>query len=165
MRKSVRWGVIALAALVPFAMSAQAGDHAYVGAKKCKMCHKVEFTSWQATKHAKATDTAKAGAEGRSFEPSCLKCHATNADENLPGVQCEACHGPGANYKKMSVMKDMEKAMANGLLIATQATCDGCHDGQDHHKKKVFKDELDNRDAIHKFKKPELAKKMLTMGK
>ena len=45
----------------------------------------------------------------------------------LTGVQCEACHGPGSEYKSMSIMKDREKAMANGLLIPDEKTCFKCH--------------------------------------
>jgi len=152
MRSVIKWGIAALVLIVPFATGAQAGDHAYVGAQKCKMCHRVEFTSWENTVHAKATENAKA-AKDRKFGPECLQCHATNSDEAMAGVQCEACHGPGADYKKMSIMKDVEKAKANGLILPKQETCNGCHDGKDHHKKVEFKTEINNKKAIHEFKK------------
>ena len=139
--------------MVMVAFSAQAGDHEYVGAAKCKMCHKVQYSSWEATTHAKATDSAKASTD-REYSADCLKCHATNASEELSGVQCEACHGPGGDYKKMSIMKDPEAAKANGLIVPTQATCDGCHTGDDHAKKVVLADNLNNKDAIHEFKNP-----------
>jgi hypothetical protein len=132
---------------------AQAGDHEYAGAEKCKMCHKVQYASWENTKHAEATDVAKASTE-REYSADCLKCHATNASEDFPGVQCEACHGPGADYKKMSIMKDIEAAKANGLIIPTQETCNGCHTGDDHSKSVVLADNLDNKEAIHEFKNP-----------
>ena len=45
---------LAVAALV--ALNAGAGDHAYVGAEQCKMCHKVQYGSWLETTHAKATE-------------------------------------------------------------------------------------------------------------
>jgi hypothetical protein len=152
MRKSILWTVLAVA-VVLVSVSAQAQDHEYAGAAKCKMCHKVQYASWEATTHAKATDAAKASTD-REYSADCLQCHATNASEELPGVQCEACHGPGNDYKKMSIMKDIEKAKANGLIIPTQATCDGCHTGDDHAKKVVFADNLNNKDAIHEFKNP-----------
>ncbi len=143
--------VVLVAGLV--AATAGAGDYTYVGAKKCKMCHKVEFTSWQNTVHAKATEVAKKGAEGRTWGPECAKCHATNADpENFPGVQCEMCHGPGSAYKKMSIMKDVKKAVANGLVIPSQETCNRCHDGKDHHKQVKFEEAVKNKNAIHEFK-------------
>jgi len=153
MRSRTLWTVFALTVIVMVSVSAQAGDHEYVGATKCKMCHKGQYSSWEGTTHAKATDAAKASTD-RKYSADCLKCHATNASEELAGVQCEACHGPGGDYKKMSIMKDPETAMANGLIIPTQATCDGCHTGDDHAKKVVFADNLNNKAAIHEFKNP-----------
>ena len=76
------------------------------------------------------------------------------ADESLPGVQCEACHGAGADFKKMSIMKDRDAAVANGLVIPTQATCDGCHKDDGHSKAVVLADNLSNHAAIHEFKNP-----------
>lgn len=139
--------------LVAVAGVAVAQDHAYVGADKCKMCHKVQYNSWLDTVHAKATDAAKASKDP-AFEAKCLSCHATNASEELPGVQCEACHGAGADFKKMSIMKDREAAIANGLVIPTQATCDRCHIDNGHSKKVVIADNLNNHKAIHEFKNP-----------
>jgi hypothetical protein len=153
MRKQTLLMVFALAVVLSFAASAQAGDHEYAGAAKCKMCHKVQYASWETTTHAKSTDAAKAATD-LEFSADCLKCHATNASEDFPGVQCEACHGPGNDYKKMSIMKDREAAMANGLIIPTQETCDGCHTGDDHAKKVVYADNLNNPKAIHEFKNP-----------
>ena len=153
MRKQSMWMTLALAVMVLFAFNAQAGDHEFAGAAKCKMCHKVQYASWEATSHAKATEAAKAATD-REFSADCLKCHATNASEDFAGVQCEACHGAGNDFKKMSIMKDQEKAIANGLVIPTQATCDGCHTGDDHAKKVVFADNLSNKAAIHEFKNP-----------
>jgi hypothetical protein len=152
MKKQILWIAIVLA-VVAVSSSAYAGDHEYVGADKCKMCHKVQYASWEGTKHAKATEAAKASTE-REFSADCLKCHATNASEDFAGVQCEACHGAGNDFKKMSIMKDLDAAIANGLVIPTQATCDGCHTGADHAKKVVMADNLNNKDAIHEFKTP-----------
>ena len=109
----------------------------YVGAEKCKMCHKLQYDSWAQTKHAKATADAKAATD-RKFEPACLTCHATDKNEAMAGVQCEACHGAGSEYKTLSVMKDPAKAKAAGLVMPTQATCNTCHDGKEHHKHKEF---------------------------
>ena len=150
MRKQTLWIAIVLA-VVAVSFSAQAQDHEYVGAAKCKMCHKVQYASWEQTVHAKATDVAKASTD-REYSADCLKCHATNATEELAGVQCEACHGAGNDYKKMSIMKDLEASKANGLVIPSQETCDGCHTGDDHSKKIVKADNLSNKDAIHEFK-------------
>jgi hypothetical protein len=153
MKSKNLWFAFAAAAVVLLALGVQAADHEYAGADKCKMCHKVQFSSWEATTHAKATEAAKASTDP-AYTDDCLKCHATNASADLPGVQCEACHGPGEDYKKMSIMKDREAAMANGLVIPTQATCDACHTGDDHAKKVDFAANLNNKNAIHEFKNP-----------
>ena len=153
MRKNTLLTVLAVAVVALVSVSAQAQDHEYVGAAKCKMCHKVQYASWEQTVHAKATDVAKASTD-REYSADCLTCHATNASEDFAGVQCEACHGPGADFKKMSIMKDREAAVSNGLVIPIQATCDSCHTGDDHATKKVMADELGNKEAIHDFKNP-----------
>jgi uncharacterized paraquat-inducible protein A len=146
------WVAIGAALVISVALVAQAGE--FVGDAKCKMCHKTQHKSWAETTHAKATEHAKAATD-REYSADCLKCHATNADEKLAGVQCEACHGAGSDYKKMSIMKDREKAIANGLVIPSQETCDGCHTGDDHSSKKVFDDEKTNKAAVHEFKAKE----------
>jgi len=131
----------------------EAPKHEYVGVKKCAMCHKSkargnQYGQWQETKHATAyetlaTDAAKKAAEEAGIEgdpqesPKCLKCHVTayGVDESLlgskytmeDGVGCESCHGPGSDYMKLSIMKDQEKAIANGLIIPTEELCVTCH--------------------------------------
>jgi hypothetical protein len=134
--------------------------YAYVGVKKCKMCHSSakrgnQFKKWKEFKHAKAflslkTPKAKelaqkAGLEGNPWEsPKCLKCHVT-AFEVKPelkkkikyedGVQCEACHGPGSGYSKLSIMKDKKKAREAGLKMPSEKderdpkkrVCTRCH--------------------------------------
>ena len=87
--------LIGLMAAAAFALvvgtPAMAADHAAVGADKCaKMCHKVEYTSWAASKHGTAAKK----------------------------TECEACHGNGADYMKMAVMKDPVKAKEAGRLSA-----------------------------------------------
>ena len=51
-------------------------------------------------------------------------------------------------------MKDRDAAIANGLVIPTQATCDSCHVGDDHSTAMVLSDQLNNKEAIHDFKNP-----------
>jgi len=148
MRKSTLLIAVAAVVVIAAGMTAWAQEHTYVGAEKCKMCHKAEFTSWAETTHAKATEHAKASTT-RTFGPDCLKCHATNSNEALAGVQCEACHGAGSDYKQMSIMKDEAQAVANGLVIPSQATCDKCHTGEDHAAKKSLEENKGNVAAIH----------------
>jgi nitrate/TMAO reductase-like tetraheme cytochrome c subunit len=108
---------------------ATAGDADYIGAKKCKLCHKTEYASWEQTPHAKAFDNLKPEEQGKA---ECLKCHATGGTADLPGVQCEACHGPGSEYKSMKIMKDQEAAIAAGLILPDEALCVSCHEGAPH---------------------------------
>jgi hypothetical protein len=112
-------GALALAVAVQASLSA--ADHAAVGAEKCKMCHKVQFESWAKSKHA--TDKDK--------------------------VDCEACHGNGADYIKMAVMKDPVKAKEAGLIAKPEkATCTAkCH------KADTWKDEMLTKTHDHKVKK------------
>jgi nitrate/TMAO reductase-like tetraheme cytochrome c subunit len=116
-----------LTGLLSVAGAASAGD--YIGAEKCKMCHMVEFKSWSGTPHAKAFARLKPEEQGKA---ECLKCHATGARASLPGVQCEACHGAGSEYKAMDVMKDHAASVAKGLIVPNEGTCKGCHVGAPH---------------------------------
>lgn len=121
-------------------------QHEYVGVKSCKMCHRGEqngliYETWEASKHAKATEAL--AAKGEEKNADCLKCHSTGFGkggydpaaedlEKFAGVQCEACHGPGKDYKTLSVMKDREAAIANGLIIPNEETCKTCHNTSNH---------------------------------
>ena len=145
------WCLVAAVVMVVAVVHAQ--DHTYVGADKCKMCHKVQYTSWQETTHAASLEKAKASTDP-AYGEACLTCHATNASADFGGVQCEACHGPGSDYKKMSIMKDREQAVANGLIIPSQETCNQCHVDDGHSKPVVLAEELHNKAAIHEFKNP-----------
>lgn len=94
--------LLAILSLLLCSMPVVAGDHAAIGAEKCaKMCHKVQFKSWSESKHAKAS----------------------------PATECEACHGNGADYAKLSIMKDPAKAKDAGLVAKPDmATCTTkCH--------------------------------------
>lgn len=99
----------------------------YVGEKACKTCHKVEHESWLTLKHANAWAALKPEEQKK---PECAGCHMTGktaADSMIVNVTCEACHGPGSEYKSMKNMKDPKLAAAAGLLPVTEATCLQCH--------------------------------------
>ena len=99
----------------------------YVGEKSCKMCHKAQHESWLTTPHAKAWEVLKPE-EQKNAE--CVECHSvgkTKADSLLVNVACEACHGPGSEYKAKKTMEDPKLAAAAGLLPITEATCVRCH--------------------------------------
>jgi len=112
-------------------------EHQYVGVKKCKMCHMAQYKSWSKTPHATAFDTLSAAEQKK---PECVKCHITGklADGTvLKGVQCEACHGPGKDFKSIKIMNrkkwkadpegQMKLAVAAGLIMPTEKTCVRCH--------------------------------------
>jgi hypothetical protein len=99
----------------------------YIGEKKCKLCHKDQFNSWAETPHAKAWDALSAE-EQKNAE--CIQCHITGISEKndtLVNVGCEACHGPGSDYKSKKTMEDLKLAAAGGLLPVTEETCVRCH--------------------------------------
>lgn len=121
----------------------------YIGAKKCAgACHKKEkqgeqLKKWEESPHSQAYVNLKAADAEAVTNNDCLKCHATAAgvDAKLiadsfsieDGVQCEACHGPGSEYKSMKVMKKIDDAVAAGLVVweddkAIEAMCLTCHD-------------------------------------
>lgn len=136
-----------------------AGDYKYVGVDKCAgACHKgdskgKQLEIWQESKHSKAftdlqTPAADEIAKGKGFTtaaaetPACLKCHVLGKDmdetqfestfDKTQGVQCETCHGPGSEYKKLTIMKDKQKAAENGLIIHSdkEAFCTTCHNSE-----------------------------------
>lgn len=97
----------------------------YIGAAKCKNCHKDEdkgnqYAVWENAAHSKAFETLgsdaakKVAADMGLGDPQkadeCLKCHTTafGVDAKLIkkgfkmelGVQCESCHGPGEAHMK-----------------------------------------------------------------
>lgn len=123
----------------------------YVGAEKCKICHKTEFESWSKLKHAKAMEVLK---PEEQTEPKCLECHTTGYDKTetpLLGVQCEACHGPGSEYKSPAVMKDPAKAKAAGLVTPDKALCETCHNEKSPTFKGFNYDEMKTK-GMHEVK-------------
>jgi hypothetical protein len=133
-----------MAVVAMFYFSGLAAAHDYVGAEKCKMCHKGEakgkvWEIWEASAHAKAYKTLVAKGDGSETKAECLTCHTTGMGKStgfaagdttkvhLTGVGCESCHGPGADYKAMAVMKDSAKAKEAGLITPAEETCKTCH--------------------------------------
>lgn len=129
--------VVAMGMLVTAIVIAQAKP-TYVGSEKgCKMCHKAQYDSWLTTGHAKAWDLLKPEEQAK---PECAGCHQTGAMADgtmITSVGCEACHGPGSEYKKPAIMSkkaytDKEAgrkaAVAAGLVVPTAETCTAkCH--------------------------------------
>lgn len=161
MRKILVVGGVAImvaAMLTVFAGTPAAAEkqREFVGAGKCKICHKTEaqgqqYPIWEKTAHANAyatlaTDEAKAVAKEKGIDDpqkaaECLQCHVTGygvAAEFLgskydmtEGVTCESCHGPGGDYIKKSVMKAVTAGTTEpasvGLVMPTEKVCVTCH--------------------------------------
>lgn len=153
----------------------------YVGAGKCKTCHKREsigdqYKIWENSQHAKAMKTL-ASAEAKKIakekgiadpakDAKCTKCHSTYASVDAKmldpktkltldeGVSCESCHGPGSEYKSNKVMKDQKLAISKGLIIPDEKTCKGCHNSESP----TFKS-FDFKTAYAKIKHPVPEKK------
>jgi len=120
-----------------YSVPAVGAEPVYMGAKFCRTCHstadKNRYHLWLESRHANTFDMLK-GAE--KADPRCLSCHTTGHDQpisekstrkDLRGVQCEACHGPGSEYKSMKVMKDLGLAREKGLWEVTREVCLLCH--------------------------------------
>ena len=135
-----------------FVLSLLSQEFTYSGAGKCKICHKSEkqgrqYPIWEENQHSKsftalsspdaATRAKEMGVENPSESPECFKCHAPlyekAPDLKEEGVACEVCHGPGSAYKKLSIMKNREKSVKNGLIVydsteAIKKQCLTCHE-------------------------------------
>jgi hypothetical protein len=133
--KKVLIGLMTAAAVIIAVHVFAAQKHEYVGVDKCKMCHKsdargAQFTKWEKRGHSISYDVLtqdislpiakQMDVENPAESPGCLNCHAPLFDKapefKEEGVTCEVCHGPGSDYKSLSIMKDHEKAAANGLI-------------------------------------------------
>lgn len=155
--------VLAVGLIIYFSSGrAHSAEAQFAGAVKCKMCHSseklggTEYPQWEKSAHAKASESLKPGAKADSkqeakLDPNkdysadnqCIGCHTTGfgklaaAGAKLENVQCEACHGPGSEYSKATIMS-LAKYKANrdaahkasldaGLIVPTEATCKSCH--------------------------------------
>lgn len=100
----------------------------YVGAEACGRCHADVYASWRGTKMSRAHEVLP---DTAAQNPECLGCHYTGygqADPPLPGIQCEACHGPGGRYVvAMARGASLDEIRAAGLVFPGEADCLRCH--------------------------------------
>jgi len=131
-------------------------DHQFIGATRCRTCHRKEedgaqFDKWAASAHAEAfnvlaTDEAKAIAAEKGIDDpqaadECLKCHVTGHGapaemlgakyDMAEGVTCESCHGAGGDYYKKSTMEGIASGEIDGATVGYMVpdveTCTACH--------------------------------------
>jgi hypothetical protein len=124
---------LAVSALLAAALDlprAHGGRADYVGAQACKGCHAEAYAAWQQSAHAQSDAAFRRGGA------ACLACHTTGeapaGQPRFAGVQCEACHGPGAGYASDDVMRNPTLARLLGLRdlstpAARAALCAECH--------------------------------------
>ena len=113
---------------------------AFVGAEACRDCHAKEYAQWNATPHAAAF--ARLVKARRPDDAACQRCHTTGmghpggfgdpaATGAMTNVQCEVCHGPGADHVKAPPA--LRKATIYGItdqcsFCIIQGVCATCHD-------------------------------------
>jgi predicted CXXCH cytochrome family protein len=109
----------------------------------CGNCHVSHQTDWVTTKHASAyADLANSG----GAQDFCFQCHTVNQlgnaltkpsgwnvvkDTSYHDVQCESCHGPGADHVENP--DGAPKPLAS-IAVSLDATngCAECHNGTHH---------------------------------
>lgn len=81
----------------------------YAGLTKCAACHYKQYEDWKTTPHAKAFDYLPTKYRN---DTECLQCHASRhgrdaaaqtQTNDLPGVSCEDCHGPGREHTNLAL--------------------------------------------------------------
>ena len=113
---------------------------AYVGADACRDCHQEAYDQWNRTPHA--ATFAKLIKMDRGADPACNRCHVTgaggkagfgdsNATASMTNVQCEVCHGPGADH--VAAPDTLKKETIYGItdqcsFCIIQGVCVTCHD-------------------------------------
>ncbi len=102
----------------------------YIGSQSCQVCHPEINDNWRDSRHAEAMDSLFS--MSRQNDPDCLTCHVTGTAQKsatdvrwsrkghtMGGVQCEACHGPGADHSRNPI--------CFGMLAVDENTCIQCH--------------------------------------
>ncbi len=101
----------------------------YVTSETCAKCHQEEFDKWKTTRHSHAF--AGLETKSRTFDNACVGCHSVGfqkqgfvnikATPQFANVQCESCHGAGAEHAA--------KPKKGGYPTpATPSLCITCHD-------------------------------------
>ncbi len=150
--------IMALLAMTALFVNSEEAKNDFVGANKCKTCHKGVHAAWLETGHAKAFDLLS---DDEKKNEKCVGCHTTGSTADgvlLEGVQCESCHGAGSAYKSAKIMSkkkwkadpETQKKMAidAGLVYPTAEVCTTCHKKEGNPNFKPFDFEK-RKDKVH----------------
>lgn len=178
MLKTISVFFLPLVLITAFVSAANAAE--YIGAKKCKACHMKQFKAWSETTMAKSFENLKPGvkadekkkagldpAKDYTTDKDCLRCHTTGYGKpggfvslektpDLIDVQCESCHGPGADFSQI-MKKDKQFKLVDvtgaGLMLPNEKNnnCMDCHGKDSPFNEKV--------DAKYKFEIKDRLKK------
>ena len=106
-----------------------AGETPFATAETCGKCHQAEYKVWQKSRHSHAF--AALETKQRIFDAACVGCHSVGfqqrgfvnikATPQFASVQCESCHGPGADHARMPKAGNYQTPPA-------PASCVVCHD-------------------------------------
>ncbi|MFN0108674.1 MAG: multiheme c-type cytochrome [Blastocatellia bacterium] len=102
----------------------------YVTSVACAKCHQPEYDVWQKSRHARAF--AALETKQRLYDAACIGCHSLGfqkpggfvnikATQHLANIQCESCHGPGAEHVA-------QPTVAIYKTPAKNQSCLICHD-------------------------------------
>lgn len=96
-----------------------APDPRWKGVSVCQGCHPAAVRQWRRTHHARAwADLVRLHQEK---DGACATCHITGGQARLRDVQCEACHGPGAEHAARPTQPGLIQRQPS------EAMCRTCH--------------------------------------
>src|SRR5262249_5944273 len=118
-----------LAEVEAAAMAGKPQDTSYALSESCAPCHKAEYEVWKKSRHSHAF--AALEEKQRMFDGACVGCHSLGyreqgfvsikATPQFANVQCESCHGPGAEHVKAPTAGNYKTPPKN-------QSCLVCHD-------------------------------------
>lgn len=108
----------------------------FVGSSRCSLCHVNTHRNWADTLHARALESLER--IGQDTNVNCIGCHTVGFGQaggfvnrattnDLAGVGCESCHGPGRDH----VENVEDKTLRPPINIAS-SLCGSCHTGTHH---------------------------------
>lgn len=111
----------------------------YAGQAKCQPCHASAYHVALHAAHTHAYHTLLA--RGSEYDPECLRCHTVGygardgfinlqSTPHFVGVQCESCHGRGAEHIKAILAGKHGQSAVNMFRAVTPNSCVRCHDAE-----------------------------------